>query len=61
MCESCIPPSHTGLTAVADRNVSRAARVHAATYADGTNSFDTVRTGWQAAHMTYGIESHFTR
>ena len=24
-------------------------------------SFDTMLTGWQAAHMTYGIESHFTR
>ncbi len=25
------------------------------------NSFDTVLTGWQAADMTYGIESPFTR
>ncbi|MET9960015.1 hypothetical protein ABZ128_13285 [Streptomyces sp. NPDC006326] len=23
--------------------------------------FDTTPTGWQAAFMTYGIESHFTR
>ncbi|MGV4926666.1 hypothetical protein [Streptomyces sp. BHT-5-2] len=26
-----------------------------------TNSIDTVLTGWQAACMTYGIESHLTR
>lgn len=31
------------------------------THGWGDNSFDTVLTGWQAADMTYGIESPFTR